>query len=66
MTLAEYLRNTGLTHSAFASKLGVSQVTVSRWVTGRRFPDHKMILKIEDATGRKVKPADWYKQETAA
>lgn len=65
MTLADYLRNTGLTHSAFAAKLGVSQVTVYRWVTGRRFPDHKMILKVEEATNRKVKPADWFKERAA-
>lgn len=66
MTLAEYLRTADLTHSAFAEKLGVSQVTVHRWVNGKRFPDKETILKIEDVTGRMVRPADWFRQETAA
>lgn len=66
MTLAEYLRTAELTHKAFADKLGVSQVTVHRWIKGRRFPDRQMILKIEDATANTVRPADWFRQETAA
>lgn len=66
MTLSDYLRNSGLTHSAFAEKLGVSQVTVHRWATGKRFPDKETILRIEEATARKVKPADWFRQGTAA
>jgi transcriptional regulator with XRE-family HTH domain len=66
MTLAEYLRTTGQTHNALADKLNVSQVTVYRWATGRRFPDRDMILRIEAATARKVKPADWFKREASA
>lgn len=64
MTLTEYLRTSGLTHSAFADKLGVSHVTVYRWATGRRFPDRDTIIRIEEATSRKVKPADWFRAAT--
>jgi transcriptional regulator with XRE-family HTH domain len=66
MTLSEYLHTADLTHSAFAEKLGVSQVTVHRWVNGKRFPDRDTILRIENVTGRMVRPADWFREETAA
>lgn len=60
MTLDEYLRTAELSHSAFAERLGVAQVTVHRWVKGKRFPDKDTILRIEDATGQMVRPADWF------
>lgn len=63
MTLADYLRTAELSNSAFAGMIGVSQVTVHRWIKGTRFPDKETILRIEDATGRMVKPADWFSQD---
>lgn len=60
MTLAEYLTTTGTSASAFAAKLGVSQVTVHRYITEKRFPDKDTILKIEKLTDERVRPADWF------
>lgn len=62
MTLAEYLTTTGTSASAFAAKLGVSQVTVHRYITEKRFPDKDTILKIEKLTDERVRPADWFRQ----
>lgn len=60
MTLSEYLSTTETSASAFAAKLGVSQVTVHRYVTGKRFPDKDTILRIEKLTDDRVRPADWF------
>lgn len=60
MTLSEYLDKTGTSASAFARKLGVSQVTVTRYVNRKRFPDKDTILRIEKLTDDMVRPADWF------
>lgn len=65
MKLKTYLSTTGTSHSAFAEKLGVSQVTVTRYANGERSPSLKMALKIEDLTKRKVKVSDWKAMEAA-
>lgn len=40
---------------AFASLIGVSPGAVYHYLSGRRRPDPKVALKIEQATGGKVK-----------
>lgn len=60
MDLKTYLKTNRLTETAFAEKLGVSQVTINRYVLRKRFPSPEMILRIAEATGGKVKVADWY------
>lgn len=62
MLLKTYLKSVGMTETAFAEKLNVSQVTINRYVLGKRFPSPEMILRISAATNGKVKPADWYAQ----
>lgn len=65
MTLHEYLAANSIAEAAFAARLGVSQVTVHRYVKGDRFPDKQTILKIEELTDKAVKPADWYAERAA-
>ena len=67
MTLEQYLSrpNNKTLHSAFAERVGVSQVTITRYVRSERFPSPEMIDKIFEATGGKVKVADWYAQAAA-
>ena len=38
----------GMTQKEFASKLGVSEVTVSRWLTGERNPSAENIAKMAE------------------
>lgn len=66
MTLAEYLQTSNLSHADFAKKLEVSQVTVHRWVNDKRFPSKEMLIRIEIATGSKVRPQDWFRQQVPA
>ena len=43
--------NANLTQKELATKCGVSESTVTAWETGRRFPNLKMLDKIETAVG---------------
>jgi len=53
--LIKYLEDTGLSQRAFAEQVGVRQACVSRWVTGKAYPDWEHSLpKIVKATGGKV------------
>lgn len=62
MTLIEYFQFTGLKKAFFAEKLNVPKQTLSTWINGRKMPRIETIMKIEEATGGKVKPKDWIKQ----
>ena len=50
MTLAEYLRETGLSQQEFARRVGISQPTVSALLAGRRKPSLALMEKITRAT----------------
>ena len=53
--LIKYLEDTGLSQRAFAEQVGVRQACVSRWVTGKAYPDWEYSLpRIVKATGGKV------------
>lgn len=60
MKLKSYLSDKNIKHSDFAEKLGVSQVTVTRYANGKRTPSLGMARRIEDITKRKVRVSDWY------
>lgn len=53
-TLAEYLRETGTSQTAFAKRLGVGQPAVSQWVLRRRVPRWDLALKIVKLTEGRV------------
>lgn len=63
MTLDDFLSSpaTTMTKADLASALGVSQISVNRWLAETRFPDKETILRIEELTGGRVQPADWYR-----
>lgn len=62
MTLEQYLKSKKpkISHAAFAELVGVSQVTINRYIRGDRFPNKKMIEKIHLATNAAVTAGDWY------
>lgn len=59
MKLAQYLDTKGISQTEFASRIGVTQVAVSRYVSGDRTPSLRLILRIEKVTKGAVKPKDW-------
>ena len=54
MKLGEYLSWKKLTPLAFATLVGVSRQTVTRWRDGSRKPDWDLLPKIIEVTGGKV------------
>lgn len=62
MRLKQYLDANGISQAAFARMIGTSQVTVSRYIKGQRFPHPTTIAKIFKATKGKVSVRDWYEQ----
>jgi transcriptional regulator with XRE-family HTH domain len=50
-SLAAARVNAKLTQKEFAEKCGVSESTVIAWEAGRRYPNVKMLGKIESALG---------------
>jgi transcriptional regulator with XRE-family HTH domain len=63
MTLAEFFETSTITKADFAAKLGVSPVTITRYLNDTRFPDKETILRIDSLTGGRVRPADWFASE---
>ncbi len=66
MTLGEYLTTSGVSQDDFASSIGTTQATVSRYMSGKRFPSRSTIQSITLATGGAVRPEDWFRKEVAA
>lgn len=59
MKLNAYLAEQGLTRAAFAERIGVSAVQVSRLCTGANLPSLVLAARIHDVTGGRVSLADW-------
>lgn len=54
----------GLTQSQLAEKLGVSDKTVSKWETGRGFPDVSFLPALTETLG--LSPQEWMQGEAVA
>lgn len=59
MTLGEYLDGASITRRAFAARLGVHPVTVTKWVTGSQRPSWPLMARIRAATEGRVTAADF-------
>lgn len=53
-----------LTHEEWAKRLGISRSHLTEIVNGTAHPGRSLILRIEQETGGRVKPAIWFKAET--
>lgn len=49
--LTEYRKERGLSQEAFAEAMGVSRPAVTRWETGARKIDGKLVPKVSQLTG---------------
>jgi transcriptional regulator with XRE-family HTH domain len=58
-TLAAYLSVEGRTQAKLADEISTSQVAVSRYVSGARFPDSSIAREIDRATGGEVPFSAW-------
>ncbi|WP_090739594.1 helix-turn-helix domain-containing protein [Paracoccus tibetensis] len=66
MTLGEYLRASGTRQEDFASRVGVTQATISRLVRGVASPSIDMAAAIKAATGGAVDFEAWVTSSRAA
>lgn len=62
MTLSEYLRRHDLTAAAFAERIGVATMTISRYARGQRHPRPAIMRRIVAATDGAVGPNDFLNQ----
>ena len=60
MTLREYLQHTQQTYRDFATSIAATEHAVAHWSRGKRIPRRAMMARIQQATGGKVTPADFY------
>lgn len=59
MTLSEYLSRHGLHQQAFAERVGLTQSTISRYVSGERMPKRQHLRRIMEETRGLVTPTDF-------
>jgi predicted transcriptional regulator len=59
MKLADFLAQKSITHTDFAALIGVSQVSVTRYIAGRRTPRPNVLQRIRDVTEGNVTANDF-------
>ncbi len=59
MKFKVWFESSGLSQTEFAKKVKITQSAVSHLLKGRKSPSLDLILRIEKATGGRVKPNDW-------
>ena len=63
MRLKDYLKFKKISNIEFAKNLGISHISLSRYISGERFPEKKNLLKIYKTTDGLVTPNDFYLSE---
>lgn len=66
MKLSDYIRERGLTLTAFGQQIGVTHATVHRYIHRNRVPEPEVMQKIIHATGGAVSANDFFDQAPAA
>jgi transcriptional regulator with XRE-family HTH domain len=59
MNLRDYLKQNGLTMQRFGDRVGCTHATIQRLAAGTRFPSHRLLMAIREATGGAVDAADF-------
>jgi ribosome-binding protein aMBF1 (putative translation factor) len=62
-TLSDYLKDTGMTQSEFAAKIGADVSVVSRFSRAHARPGLDLAVKIEQVTGGAVPVEAWLKEQ---
>ena len=64
--LDSYLEQARLTNAAFATRVGVSEATISRLRNGKQTASHELIRRIVSETGGQIEPNDFFNDAEAA
>jgi transcriptional regulator with XRE-family HTH domain len=65
MKLNNYLHEQDISSAAFGEAVGVTQVTIGRYMKGQRIPTRDVMQKIIAATGGEVTPNDFFSEDAA-
>lgn len=57
--LRDWLTREGIGIGEFADRIGVTRVTMSRYLAGKRLPRPHIMRRIQAATRGEVTPNDW-------
>lgn len=60
MNLADFLKLSGMSVTAFAARAGVSEAAVSRYASGKRMPRPDILRRICEASAGKITPNDFF------
>ena len=63
MKLQDYLRFRRIKNKTFAKFLNISPVSLSRYISGERFPEKKILIKIHNLSEGLVSPNDFCLQD---
>ena len=58
MTLSDYMRGEGMTDDAMSKKIGVSRSAVTQYRLGDRMPKPEILVRLVEATNKKVSPME--------
>jgi len=61
MKLKDFLEKEGISNAEFAKRIGVSKMTISRYVRGEAIPKPDIMRRIVKDTKNKVTANDFYK-----
>lgn len=64
MKIKDYLKFYGVSNLDFSKKLGISNVSLSRYISGERLPEKKVLKKIYQVTDGLVDANDFYLENT--
>jgi hypothetical protein len=65
MRLGDYLDRTNLANRDFGELIGVTGEAVRLYVMGARIPRPAVMRRIEEVTGGRVRPNDFFAQDAA-
>ncbi len=60
MKLCDYLKSQKITAADFSKKIGVSSVSIHRWLVKKSIPRPDQMARIFEATDGAVRPEDFY------
>lgn len=60
MKLKTYLESNNIPERVFSDLIGVTLVSVNRYIKGTRIPDRVVMQRIAQVTGGKVMPNDFF------
>lgn len=61
--LKSYLLKNNITYAEFAASVGITQTSIARYISKKRFPHPSIIKKIAKITDNYVSPNDWYQED---